>query len=109
MVLIIDGQEVTSSISVSSLHDTFQLLKANSISLLSRPVRLVSINLSFSFQKKFPEFFSLFTTIFIKAFEKKLLYTYYYDLSKTITFHYKNNLRSRLMKDVFMWDNVRWL
>jgi len=42
MVLIIDGQEVTSSISVSSLHDTFQLLKANSISLLSRPVRLVS-------------------------------------------------------------------
>ena len=41
MVLIIDGQEVTSSINVSNLHDTFQLLKANSLSLLSRPVTRV--------------------------------------------------------------------
>ena len=40
--MIIDGQEVTTSLSVTSLHDTFQLLKANSLSLLSRPQRLVS-------------------------------------------------------------------
>lgn len=42
MVLIIDGQEVTAPINVTTLHDTYQLLKANSLSLLSRPVRLVS-------------------------------------------------------------------
>jgi len=42
MVLIIDGQEVTGVLCVRSLHDTYQLLKANSLSLLSRPQRLVS-------------------------------------------------------------------
>ena len=42
MVLIIDGQEVTAPIPVSSLHNTFQLLKANSLSLLSRAQRQVS-------------------------------------------------------------------
>ena len=42
MVLIIDGQEVTGSLSASSLLDTYQLLKANSLSLLSRPQRQVS-------------------------------------------------------------------
>ena len=42
MVLIIDGQEVTTSLCARSLHDSFQLLKANSLSLLSRPQRLVS-------------------------------------------------------------------
>ena len=45
MVLIIDGQEVTTPINVQTLHDTYQLLKANSLSLLSRPVRLVSYTL----------------------------------------------------------------
>ena len=44
MVLIIDGQEVTTPINVQTLHATYQLLKANSLSLLSRPVRLVSYN-----------------------------------------------------------------
>ena len=43
-VLIIDGQEVTTPINVPTLHATYQLLKANSLSLLSRPVRLVSYN-----------------------------------------------------------------
>ena len=42
MVLIIDGLQVTSPISVSCLHDTYQLLKANSLSLLSRAPRQVS-------------------------------------------------------------------
>jgi len=42
MVLIIDGQEVESTISVPSLHDTFQLLKANSMSLLNRSTKLIS-------------------------------------------------------------------
>ena len=45
MVLVIDGQEVTTPINVPTLHATYQLLKANSLSLLSRPVRLVSYNL----------------------------------------------------------------
>ena len=46
MVLIIDGQEVAQTINVSALHDTYQLLKANSLSLLSRPVKLVSCRVS---------------------------------------------------------------
>ena len=41
MVLIIDGYEVSSSLPVSQLHSKYQLLKANSLSVLSRPARQV--------------------------------------------------------------------
>jgi len=41
MVLIIDGFDVESPLSVSELHQKFQLLKANSVSLLGRPARQV--------------------------------------------------------------------
>ena len=41
MVLIVDGFEVVTPIPVSQLHEKYQLLKANSQSLLSRPSKLI--------------------------------------------------------------------
>jgi len=41
MVLIIDGCEISSPLPVSQLHDKYQLLKANSLSVLNRPAKLV--------------------------------------------------------------------
>ena len=41
MVLIIDGYEVSSPLPVSQLHTKYKLLKANSLSVLSRPARQV--------------------------------------------------------------------
>ena len=41
MVLIIDGFEISSPLPVSQLHNKYQLLKANSLSVLNRPVKQV--------------------------------------------------------------------
>eukprot|EP00092_Neocalanus_flemingeri_P058476 GFUD01069687.1.p1 GENE.GFUD01069687.1~~GFUD01069687.1.p1 ORF type:complete len:338 (+),score=99.79 GFUD01069687.1:96-1109(+) len=41
MVLLIDGHSISSTLPVSQLHTKYQLLKANSLSVLNRPVKLV--------------------------------------------------------------------
>eukprot|EP00092_Neocalanus_flemingeri_P071761 GFUD01088222.1.p1 GENE.GFUD01088222.1~~GFUD01088222.1.p1 ORF type:complete len:338 (+),score=87.59 GFUD01088222.1:223-1236(+) len=41
MVLLIDGHSISSTLPVSQLHTEYQLLKANSLSVLNRPAKLV--------------------------------------------------------------------